>query len=71
MPTTTLKHNVFEAVIVGLVPNPDEIVGKVLDATKLPPIDKVDGFSVLPLKGGEKTTPLGPIKPVHTPAVLN
>jgi len=71
-PTTILNTNVLTAVIVGLVPNPEPIVGNVFEvAIKLPPIDNVAGFSVLPLNGGENTAPPGPIKPVQAPAVLN
>ena len=55
-PTTILNTKVLTAVIVGLVPKPELIVGNVFEvAIKLPPMDKVAGFSVLPLNGGENT----------------
>jgi hypothetical protein len=38
---------VFVAVIVGPVPNPDPIVGNVVDAIKLPPIDNDDKFAAV------------------------
>ena len=53
VPTTTLKQNVLDAVTVGPVPNPLEIVGRVVEATKLLPIDKL-----LALYGEYKGLPL-------------